>query len=117
MSLICRKFGDQIQIKRCEEPAVRPGPCCTPPTTTRKVFAIIHAQMISAPQLAAGESWALTRVMSPRSSVRVAGVDAYGEILNEYVSTSRVTGPVPGGPWAVYLAGADRRFRLPRSVQ
>lgn len=82
------------------------------PTISRKVFAIIHAQTISAPQLADGESWALTRAMSPRSSVRVAGVDAYGEILNEYVTTARVGGPAPEAPWAVYLAGTDRRFRL-----
>ena len=57
-------------------------------------------------------SWALTRSISPRASVRVAVVDAYGQVANEYVSHRRVTEAEPDRPWAVYLAGPDRRFRL-----
>ena len=49
--------------------------------------------------------------MSPRPRVRVAVVDAYGAIVNEY--RDRVIGATaPERPWAVYLAGPDQRFRL-----
>ena len=44
--------------------------------------------------------------------MRVAGVDAYGQVLNEYTGHRRVDGDEPAQPWAVYLAGTDRRFRL-----
>lgn len=77
-----------------------------------EVFAIIHAQEESAPVLADGESWALTRAMSPRATVRVAAMDAYGQAMNLYDSTARVAGGPVDRPWAVYLAGADHRFRL-----
>lgn len=76
------------------------------------MFVIIHAQAFGAPGLAGGESWALTRAMSPRPSVRLADVDAYGQVMNIYGSPARVVGVEPGRPWAVYLAGTDRRFRL-----
>lgn len=56
--------------------------------------------------------WRLTAALSPRPVVRVAGVDAYGQVLNEYTGHRRVDGAEPAQPWAVYLAGADRRFRL-----
>lgn len=59
-----------------------------------------------------GVSWALTRAMSPRSSVRVAVVDAYGQVANAYVGLRRVASDAPDRPWAVYLAGSDQRFRL-----
>lgn len=57
-------------------------------------------------------SWALTRAMSPRSTVRVAQRDAYGQVVNEYDSTHRVLGRVPDSPWAVYLADSDGLFHL-----
>lgn len=57
-------------------------------------------------------SWALTRRISPRPSVRLAVVDAYGQVANEYVGHRRVASDEPDRPWAVYLAGPDRRFRL-----
>lgn len=50
--------------------------------------------------------------MSPRPSVRLAAVDAHGAMLNEYTGHRRLTGDEPDRPWAVYLAGTDRRFRL-----
>lgn len=57
------------------------------------------------------DSWALTVAVSPRSRVRVAVVDAYGTVLNDY--RDRTLGAAaPERPWAVYLAGPDRRFRL-----
>ena len=57
-------------------------------------------------------SWALTRAISPRWSVRLSAVDAYGQALNAYTGHARVDGPEVDRPWAVYLAGSDRRFRL-----
>lgn len=59
-----------------------------------------------------GVAWGLTRVVSPRSVVRVAGVDAHGEVLNAYSSQRRLSGDEPAQPWAVYLADTDHRFRL-----
>ena len=59
-----------------------------------------------------GDVWGFTRVLSPRERVRVAAVDAYGDVVNRYTGQQRVDGVVPSRPWAVYLAGADRRFRL-----
>ncbi|MGW9114531.1 hypothetical protein [Microbacterium sp. NPDC055683] len=50
--------------------------------------------------------------MSPRPNVRVAAVDAYGVVVNEYTGHRRVTSTEPDRPWAVYLAGVDGRFRL-----
>jgi hypothetical protein len=43
--------------------------------------------------------------------VRVAIVDAYGETLNDY-HDRRMPKAAPARPWAVYLAGDDRRYRL-----
>ena len=43
--------------------------------------------------------------------MRVAVVDAYGTVANEY--RDRAIGvAAPERPWAVYLAGPDQRFRL-----
>ncbi len=52
--------------------------------------------------------------MSPRPRVRVAAVDAHGQVLNEYRpgADRRIDGVEPDRPWAVYLAGTDHRFRL-----
>lgn len=60
----------------------------------------------------AAASWALTREISPRSTVRVAQRDAYGHVVNEYDTTHRVLGHVPDSPWAVYLADNDGSFHL-----
>lgn len=49
--------------------------------------------------------------MSPRPRVRVAVVDAYGTVLNDYRDRAIGTA-APERPWAVYLAGPDKRFRL-----
>lgn len=57
-------------------------------------------------------SWTLTAAISPRPTVRVAVVDAYGEAVNEFVGRRRVGGEEPDRPWAVYLAAPDRQFRL-----
>lgn len=57
-------------------------------------------------------SWALTSEISPRRSVRVADVDAYGAILNAYTSTSRIKGAVPPTPWAMNLADTKGRYRF-----
>ena len=42
--------------------------------------------------------------------MRVAGVDAYGQVLNVYTGHRRVDGDEPAQPWAVYLAGTDATF-------
>ncbi|UEJ84617.1 hypothetical protein Bra3105_18470 (plasmid) [Brachybacterium halotolerans subsp. kimchii] len=39
-------------------------------------------------------------------------MDAYGEVQNLYASTQRVGPTPPVTPWAMYLTGTDRRFRL-----
>lgn len=46
--------------------------------------------------------------------MRVAAVDAYGAVLNEYRpgGDRRVDDDAPQRPWAVYLAGTDHRYRL-----
>ena len=59
------------------------------------------------------DPWLLTQTISPRPTVRVASVDAYGETLNQYASTQRVAaGSPPRTPWAMSLTGTDRRFRF-----
>ena len=63
----------------------------------------------TSPRVAA---WSLTRAMSPRPSVRMAVVDAYGQILNQYTGQHRADAAEPDRPWAVYLADTERRFRL-----
>ncbi|WP_242493912.1 GntR family transcriptional regulator [Sanguibacter massiliensis] len=55
--------------------------------------------------------WHLTAALSPRRTVRVAAVDAYGEVVNTYSAVRRTDGPEPTSPWAIYLAGDDHRFR------
>lgn len=58
------------------------------------------------------DPWLLTQTISPRPNVRVASVDAYGEILNQYASTQRVGPTPPETPWAMYLTNAGRAFRF-----
>lgn len=54
------------------------------------------------------EAWSLTRIISPRTHVRVAAVDASGEVLNQYSRTWPVERAMaPLVPWAVPLASAD----------
>jgi hypothetical protein len=50
--------------------------------------------------------------MSPRNAVRVADVDAYGDVVNTYTSKATTDGPAPGRPWAVYLADDFGLVRL-----
>ena len=50
--------------------------------------------------------------MSPRRLVRVADVDAYGQVVNTYTRRARIDGPGPAAPWAVYLADDAGAFRL-----
>ncbi|MCZ4326702.1 hypothetical protein, partial [Brachybacterium paraconglomeratum] len=45
-------------------------------------------------------------------AVRVACVDAYGEIQNVYSETQRVGPTPPETPWAMYLADSSRQFRF-----
>ncbi|MFC7403426.1 hypothetical protein, partial [Citricoccus sp. GCM10030269] len=61
---------------------------------------------------AAFDAWTLTQTLTPRLSVRLAAVDAYGQVLNQYTGHRQVSGEQPDRPWAVYLAGTDGRFRL-----
>ena len=57
-------------------------------------------------------AWLLTRAISPRERVRVASVDASGQVLNQYSRTWPIDRALPpGAPWAVPLAGPDG-FRL-----
>lgn len=57
-------------------------------------------------------SWRLTAAISPRTSVRVATRDAYGNTLNSYPLRRRVDGPMPDAPWALNLADTDLQFWL-----
>lgn len=70
------------------------------PPSVREVPSACHA------------AWSLTRALSPRPSVRVAVVDAYGQVLNQYTGQSRTDSDEPDRPWAVYLADTEHRFRL-----
>lgn len=58
------------------------------------------------------ESWALTRELSPRRSVRVSDTDAYGAILNAYTGTGRVEGAMPQTPWAMNLADTRGQYHF-----
>lgn len=62
--------------------------------------------------MSADTSWELTRTISPRRTVRVAAVDAYGSALNLYSAVRRVDKPRPDAPWAVNLADIDGQYRL-----
>ena len=62
--------------------------------------------------LSRADAWALTGALSPRRLVRVADVDAYGQVVNTYTRRASTGGPPPGAPWAVYLADDAGAFRL-----
>jgi len=81
------------------------------PRANPKGGAIIHPVTANGTVSAIGVAWTLTQRVSPRPSVRVASVDAYGATLNDY-RNRRMTTSAPAQPWAVYLAGLDQRFRL-----
>lgn len=57
-------------------------------------------------------SWALTGMLSPRPTARVAVHDIDGQLLNEYAGSRRLSLDAPATPWAMYLAGPDRRYRF-----
>lgn len=57
---------------------------------------------------ATAEAWTLTRVLSPRRHVRVAKLGP----ANLYSRQARLDGPVPAGPWAMYLADDRGRYRF-----
>ena len=73
-------------------PTSTPGGTCSPPP-----FA---------------SSWALTGMLSPRPTARVAVHDIDGQLLNEYAGSRRLSLDAPATPWAMYLAGPDRRYRF-----
>ena len=56
--------------------------------------------------------WELVATLSPRPLVRVADVDAYGEMLNSYSRIHPASGLVPNAPWAVHLTDKQRRYHL-----
>lgn len=58
------------------------------------------------------DPWLLTQIISPRPTVRVASVDAYGTTLNQYAGTRGISTTPPDGPWAMYLADPDHSFRF-----
>lgn len=57
-------------------------------------------------------AWALTRVISPRGTVRVAARDAYGQVINAYDMTARVAGDAPSTTWAMYLTSPSGAYRF-----
>lgn len=57
-------------------------------------------------------AWELTRAISPRKTVRVAAVDAYGAALNLYSRARRVDAVRPDAPWALNLADANGNYLL-----
>ncbi len=57
-------------------------------------------------------AWGLTALLSPRPTARVAVRDIDGELVNEYAGSRRLSDSVPDVPWAMYLAGPDRRYRF-----
>ncbi|GAB4097689.1 hypothetical protein GCM10028787_31640 [Brachybacterium horti] len=84
-------YGGRFAASKCGEPGVSTHT----PTTPQQP-----------------DPWLLTQTISPRPTVRVASVDAYGETLNQYSSTQRVGPTPPETPWAINLTGPDRRFRF-----
>ena len=73
---------------------------------------MVTAESVSTPSHDVGVPWALTTAISPRARVRVASVDAAGDVLNDYVATTPLTGPAPLVPWAVTLTDPGGRYRL-----
>lgn len=62
----------------------------------------------------AASAWRTTQAISPRSTVRVATVDATtGAPLNSYTDSHPITGDTPPEtPWAIHLTDTDHRYRL-----
>lgn len=120
-------FADREQIGRCEEePAgsrgfvvpTRPGEggdvIVTPDNANSRDHAYATRRAVSTERGTSlrSSAWALSAAISPRRSARVAAVDAYGQVVNRYTGHQLVVDDEPARPWAVYLAGDDRRFRL-----
>ncbi len=61
-------------------------------------------------ELDLASAWVLTHALSPREHVRAAAQLASGEILNEYDHQCSLNELPPCTPWAMYLAGEDRRY-------
>lgn len=53
------------------------------------------------------DGWALTRVLSPRDTVRLALAEDDTAWSNLYGAVAGIDGPCPAGPWAMYLADRD----------
>lgn len=85
------EYGGRSTVGNYGEPGVSPHPRTTPQQP---------------------DPWLLTQTISPRPTVRVATVDAYGEVLNQYASTQHVGPTLPETPWAMYLTDAGRSFRF-----
>ena len=85
------EYGGRSTVSKYGEPGVSPNTPATPQQP---------------------DPWLLTQTITPRATVRVASVDAYGEIQNLYSETQRVGPTPPETPWAIYLAGPDRTFEL-----
>ncbi|KQQ18738.1 hypothetical protein ASF48_17620 [Rathayibacter sp. Leaf299] len=65
------------------------------------------------PSATASDAWALSRRLTPRSTVRTMRADAYGRLdENAYPAAFRVSPVAPSTPWAVYLADESGVFRL-----
>lgn len=62
--------------------------------------------------MSADGAWELTRAISPRTTVRVAAVDAYGVAQNLYTSVRRLAHTAPAAPWAMYLASTTGHYRM-----
>lgn len=56
-------------------------------------------------------AWHLTGQLSPRAAARVAVPDIDGQLSNDYAGSRQLATPAPAAPWAMHLAGSDRRFR------
>ncbi len=60
----------------------------------------------------AGVSWALTREISPRRTVRVYVEDASGTIVNSCPTARYMSAGMPSTTWAMNLAGTDGLYRF-----
>lgn len=62
----------------------------------------------------AASAWRITQAISPRSTVRVATVDATtGAPLNSYTDSCSISAAAPPEtPWAIHLTDTDHRYRL-----
>lgn len=59
------------------------------------------------------DAWTLTRRMSPQATVRTMRREADGGLhVNQYPHVHQVGPAAPSTPWAMHLAGPDKRFRF-----